>query len=259
MTACLQSHSIGQTMVLTLSNPQHRNALGPEICSAGIEALNVAESSPDVRAVVITGDGGHFCSGGHLQRLLSVREASAAMQSQGIETLHNWIETIRAFPKPVIASVEGTCAGAGFSLALACDLVVAAEDAVFLMAHSKVGLSPDGGATWHLLRELPRATAMHLLLCGERIGARRLHELGLVTQTCATGTALDAAQTIAQTLAGLAPEALASIKELAGEATQVSLHSQLAAEQQHFLRNLNHPHAGEAISAFLEKRPARLR
>jgi enoyl-CoA hydratase/carnithine racemase len=259
MTASLKSHSHGQTMVLTLSNPEHRNALGPEIYAAGVEALNVAESSADVRSVVITGEGQHFCAGGNLQRLLSNRQQPPEVQTQSIESLHNWIETIRAFPKPVIAAVEGACAGAGFSLALACDLLVAARDSVFVMAYSGVGLSPDGGATWSLMRAMPRATAMALLMGGERVAAERLYALGAVSQISATGEALNDALACAERLNTRAPNALASIKELANEASQAPLHQQLAAERNHFVRNLHHPNAGEGIGAFLEKRAARYR
>ncbi len=190
MTASLKSHSHGQTMVLTISNPEHRNALGPDMYAAGVEALNVAESSPEVRSVVITGEGNHFCAGGNLQRLLANRQQPPEVQAQSIEGLHNWIETIRAFPKPVVAAVEGSCAGAGFSLALACDMVVAAHNSVFVMAYSNVGLSPDGGASWSLMRALPRATALQLLMCGDRIGAERLQQLGVINTVSATGEAL---------------------------------------------------------------------
>jgi enoyl-CoA hydratase/carnithine racemase len=259
MTASLKSHSHGQTMVLTISNPEHRNALGPEIYAAGVEALNVAETSPEVRSVVITGEGSHFCAGGNLQRLLANRQQPPEVQAQSIEGLHNWIETIRAFPKPVIAAVEGACAGAGFSLALACDLIVAAQDSVFVMAYSNVGLSPDGGATWSLARALPRATAMQLLLCGERADAARLHSLGVVTRVSEPGHALDDALALGERLNARAPNALASIKELANEAASAPLHTQLAAERDHFVRNLHHANAGEGIAAFLDKRPARYR
>lgn len=257
MTASLKSHSHGQTMVLTISNPDHRNALGPEIYAAGIEALNVAESNPELRSVVITGEGRHFCAGGHLQRLQANRHASPQVQAQSIEGLHNWIETIRAFPKPVIAAVEGACAGAGFSLALACDLVVAAADSIFVMAYSSVGLSPDGGATWSLMRALPRATALQWLMCGDRIEAGRLQTLGLINQVSPPGEVLTAALDLAARLNARAPNALASIKELANEAATASLHTQLAAERDHFVRNLHHANAGEGVSAFLEKRTPR--
>src|SRR3990167_3530130 len=259
MTASLKSHSHGQTMVLTISNPDHRNALGPDIYAAGVEALSVAENNPEVRSVVITGEGSHFCAGGNLQRLLANRQLPPDIQAQSIEGLHNWIESIRVFPKPVLAAVEGSCAGAGFSLALACDLIVAAHNSVFVMAYSNVGLSPDGGATWSLMRALPRATALQILMGGERISAERLQQLGVITQVSAPGEALAAALAAADRLNSRAPNALASIKELANDAMTGSLHAQLSAERDHFVRNLHHANAGEGIAAFLEKRPANYR
>jgi enoyl-CoA hydratase/carnithine racemase len=259
MTATLKSHSHGQTMVLSISNPEHRNALGPELYAAGIEALNVAESSAEIRSVVITGEGSHFCAGGNLQRLLGNRQQPPEVQAESIEGLHNWIETIRAFPKPVLAAVEGACAGAGFSLALACDMVVAAHNATFVMAYSNVGLSPDGGASWSLLHAMPRSTALQLLMLGERISAERLHQLGVINQVSAMGEALDDALAISERLNARAPNALGSIKELANEAPTQSLHAQLTAERDHFVRNLHHANGGEGIAAFLEKRQARFR
>ena len=174
MPGSLKSTTDGQTLVLTLSNPEFRNALSPEIYAAGIEALSAAESSPNIRSVVITGEGNVFCSGGNLQRLLANRCEIPDVQAQNIESLHNWIDAIRTYPKPVIAAVEGAAAGAGFSLALACDLIVAASNTVFVMSYSTVALSPDGGASWALGRALPRALASELLICGERISATRL-------------------------------------------------------------------------------------
>ena len=141
MTSALKSTSQGRTMVLTLSNPEHRNALGPEMYAAGVEALSVAESSPEVRSVVITGEGKLFSAGGNLQRLQANRQQPPEAQAQSIEGLHSWIEAIRTFPKPVIAAVEGAAAGAGFSLALACDFIVAADNAVFVMAYISSSLT----------------------------------------------------------------------------------------------------------------------
>jgi enoyl-CoA hydratase/carnithine racemase len=253
MTAELKSTSQGRTMVLTLSNPEHRNALAPEMYAAGIEALGVAETSPEVRSVILTGEGKIFCAGGNLQRLQGNRQLPREAQAQSIEGLHSWIEAIRTFPKPVIAAVEGAAAGAGFSLALACDLIVAAEDAVFVMAYSNVALSPDGGATWSLVRALPRQLASELLLGGERIGARRLHELGLVNRVAPAGGALDEALRLAERLNVRAPNALASTKELIGEAEGATLSEQLARERDHFVANLHHPNAGIGIAAFLGK------
>jgi enoyl-CoA hydratase/carnithine racemase len=253
MSASLLSTSQGRTMVLTLSNPGHRNALAPEIYAAGVEALSVAESNPEVRSVVITGEGSLFSAGGNLERLQSNRHKDPSFQAQSIEGLHNWIEAIRTFPKPVIAAVEGAAAGAGFSLALACDFIVAANNAVFVMAYSNIALSPDGGGSWSLARSLPRQLANELLMCGERIGAQRLQELGIVNRITSVGDALGEAILLADKLNARAPNALTSIKELINEAPLAALNQQLALERDHFVTNLHHVNAGIGISAFLAK------
>jgi enoyl-CoA hydratase/carnithine racemase len=253
VAAELKSASQGRTLVLTISNPEHRNALGPEIYAAGIEALNVADSSPEVRSVVVTGAGSTFCAGGNLQRLLENRQRPPEVQAQSIEGLHGWIEAIRTFPKPVIAAVEGAAAGAGFSLALACDFIVAAENAFFVMAYSNIALSPDGGGSWSLAQMLPRQLASELLMCGERIAAARLQQLGAVNQLASPGSALDGALALAERLNARAPNALASIKELLNDAAGASLTRQLANERDHFVRNLHHANAGAGIQAFLAK------
>jgi enoyl-CoA hydratase/carnithine racemase len=254
MSAQLLSTSQGRTMVLTLSNPGHRNALGPGMYAAGVEALSVAESNPEVRSVVLTGEGAMFCAGGDLHRLQAHREQPPEVQAQSIEHLHSWIEAIRTFPKPVIAAVEGAAAGAGFSLALACDFIVAAHDAVFVMAYSNVGLSPDGGASWSLARALPRPLVNQLLMTGERLSAARLEALGLVNRLSDPGQAVPEALALAERLNARAPNVLASIKELVNEAPQATLSQQLAQEREHFVRNLHHPNAGIGIGAFLAKR-----
>jgi len=255
MPAELKSTAHGRTMVLTISNPEHRNALAPEMYAAGVEALNVAESNAEVRSVVLTGEGKIFCAGGNLQRLQSNRQQPPEVQAQSIEGLHSWIDAIRTFPKPVIAAVEGPAAGAGFSLCLACDMLVAAEDAFFVMSYVNVALSPDGGATWHLSRMLPRHIASEILMSGDRIGAQRLHELGVVNSIAAAGAALTDALALAEKLNAKAPNAVASMKELMNDAADSTLARQLAAERDHFVKNLHHANAGEGIAAFLAKRP----
>lgn len=253
MAAELKSASHGATMVLTLSNPEHRNALGPQMYAAGVEALSAAENNPEVRSVVLTGEGSVFCAGGNLQRLLANRQQPAQVQAQSIEGLHSWIEAIRTFPKPVIAAVEGAAAGAGFSLALACDFIIAAEDAIFVMAYSNVALSPDGGASWSLTQALPRQLAGELLLGGERIDATRLHTLGLVNRVTSSGSALTEALAWAERLNAKAPNVLASIKELIGEAAGATLSQQLGRERDHFVKNLHHANGSIGINAFLAR------
>ena len=253
MTAQLLSTSEGQTLILTLSNPEFRNALGPEMYAAGVEALSVAESSLDVRSVVITGANSIFSAGGNLQRLQNNRQLPPDHQAQSIEGLHNWIEAIRTFPKPVIAAVEGPAAGAGFSLALACDMIVAARNSVFVMAYSGIALSPDGGGSWSLSRALPRQLATELLMCGERISAERLQQLGVVNRLADAGQALQQALHLCEQLNARAPNALASIKELLSDADGSTLNAQLARERDQFVRNLHHNNAGIGIAAFLNK------
>ncbi|MEJ8840075.1 oxepin-CoA hydrolase, alternative type [Ramlibacter sp. AN1133] len=253
MPAELKSASQGRTMVLTISNPDARNALGPEIYAAGVEALNAADSNPDVRSVVLTGTGSTFCAGGNLQRLLANRDQPREAQAQSIDGLHGWIEAIRTFPKPVIAAVEGAAAGAGFSLALACDFIVAADDAVFVMAYSSVALSPDGGGSWSLAQMLPRQAVNELLMCGERIGPQRLQQLGVVNRIAVPGAALADALALAERLNERAPNVIASIKELVNDAPAAPLNRHLAAEREHFVRNLHHANGGVGIRAFLAK------
>jgi enoyl-CoA hydratase/carnithine racemase len=253
MTAQLKSTSQGQTMILTLSDPAMRNALGPDMYAAGIEALNVAETNPEIRSVIITGEGSNFCAGGNLQRLQGNRDKPREAQAQSIEGLHSWMEAIRTCPKPVIAAVEGAAAGAGFSLALMCDMLVAARDSIFVMAYSSIALSPDGGGSWSLSHALPRQLASELLLLGERIGAERLHALGVVNRISEPGHALSDALQLADRINARAPNAMSSIKELINDAGTHNLTTHLAQERDHFVNNLHHANAGIGIAAFLNK------
>ena len=253
MTGQLKSAVHGQTLVLTLSNPTLRNALAPEMYIAGIEALNAAESNSEIRSVIITGEGAHFCAGGNLQRLLANRKQAKEVQAQSIDGLHTWMEAIHTFPKPVIAAVEGAAAGAGFSLVLMCDLVVAARDSIFVMAYSSIALSPDGGGSWNLSQALPRQIAAELMLLGERISADRLHALGSINRLVESGTALTQALDLAERINSRAPNAMQSIKELINDAANQSLHMHLAQERDHFVNNLHHANSGIGISAFLNK------
>lgn len=233
MTAQLKSTSHGQTMVLTLSHPTLRNALTTDICAAGIEALNVAETNPDIRSVVITGEGVHFCAGSQVYRM--PQDVQQEAQAQMVESLHSWMEAIRTFPKPVIAAVEGVCIGAGFSLALLCDMIVAATDSVFMSGYCDLAHAPYGGASWHLAQSLPRQIGMELLMLDEQISADRLHKLGLVNHLSDRGHTLGEALSLAERLNAHASHALASIKELMNDAPTQHLTQHLGNERQTFL------------------------
>lgn len=259
MTAELRTEHREHCLVLTLSDPGARNALSPQVSAAAVEALGAAEGNVEIRCVVLTGEGNHFSAGGNLQRLQRNRELGPETQTRSIDALHQLIEAIRAFPKPVIAAVEGAAAGAGFSLVLACDLVVAAEDARFSMAYGRVGLSPDGGGSWHLARALPRPLAMQGLCFGDAFTARQLQTHGLVNDVTDPGQAITQALLRAEQLAHCAPNAVASAKELVNCARDSGLADHLALERSHFVDNLFHPNAGEGLAAFFDKRAPRFR
>jgi enoyl-CoA hydratase/carnithine racemase len=243
------------TLVLTLSNPGARNALHPDMYAAGIEALETAERDASVRTIVITGADQFFCAGGNLNRLLENRAKDPSVQAGSIDLLGEWIAAVQASSKPVIAAVEGAAAGAGFSLALACDLIVAAEDAKFVMSYARVGLTPDGGGSWFIARALPRQLATEVLLEGQPIGAQRLHQLGVVNRLAKAGAVRDAALAWADELGKLSPNATSRIKTLIGAAGTQPLAQQMVAERDSFVASLHHGDALEGIQAFLEKRP----
>ena len=242
------------TLVLTISEPATRNALSAQLYAAGIEALTVAESDPGVRAIVLRGDGTTFSAGGNVAGLAERRRADPGVQMQLLDRFHEFVEAVRSCPKPVIAAVEGAAAGGAFSLVLACDLIVAADDARFILSHGRLGLSPDGGGTWQLAQMLPRPLALQLVWLAEPVTAQQLNALGLVNWVAPSGGALAQALVIAERLAALAPGAIASAKELVNQAARQPLGAQLKLERDHFLENLFGADAGEGLQAFLDKR-----
>ena len=254
MSAELLASRRDATLILTLSNPGARNALHPDMYAAGVEALSTAERDNEIRAVVLTGAGETFCAGGNLNRLLENRSKERAVAADSVGQLHAWIEALRDCAKPVIAAVEGPAAGAGFSLVLACDLIVAAQSAQFIAAYVKVGLSPDGGMSWALSHSLPRQLATEILIEGKPVSATRLHAAGVVNRVVGDGQALNAALDWSDELARLSPHAMDNIKSLLRDASSNSLQAQLAAEQQSFVECLHHRDGLEGITAFLEKR-----
>ncbi|MGI9026375.1 MAG: oxepin-CoA hydrolase, alternative type [Burkholderiaceae bacterium] len=257
MAAELRVDHHGGTLVLTFSNPGFRNALGPEMYVACMNAFEDVACSASIRAVVLTGADGMFCAGGNLNRLLANRIQPPQVQADSIDSLHQMIRAITDCTKPVIAAVEGFAAGAGMSLALACDLITAGSTAKFVMAYAKVGLSPDGGGSWFTTRALPRQTAAEMMLEGGAWSASRLHALGVVNTLADDGKALTAALEHAERLAAMSPHALSRIKGLIAKANDATLAEHFINERESFVACLHHDDGGEAIAAFLEKRMAR--
>lgn len=254
MSAEILASRHAATLILTLSNPGAKNALHPDMFAAAIEVLTTAERDGSIRAVIITGADDFFCAGGNLNTLLELREQDRGKQADAVDSLRGWIEAICDCPKPVIAAIEGAAAGAGFSLALACDLIVASSTCKFAMSYAKVGLTPDGGASWFLSQMLPRQLVSEILLEGKPIPATRLHELGLINRIVADGSALASALQWADELAALSSNAVVRIKSLSRNAVDHPLSEHFDIEKRHFVESLNHRDALEGIHAFLDKR-----
>jgi len=177
----------GPVLKIINNNPAARNALSFEFSSGATKALKQAGADKTIAAVVLTGAEGFFCAGGDLNILIKRREMDVPKRIEAIEVLHGLIRAIHACPKPVIAAVEGGAAGAGAPIALACDMIVAAEDAYFAVNYLRVGLAPDGGSTAALAEVMPRQLANEIIMFGDKIPVQRLHELGSINRICPAG------------------------------------------------------------------------
>jgi enoyl-CoA hydratase/carnithine racemase len=171
-----------------------------------------------------------------------------------IAAVNELARALRACPKPVIAAVEGHAAGAGFSIALGCDLLVAAEDAVFTLSYVKIGVNPDGGGSWFIARALPPQLASELALTAAPIAPQRLAQFGVVNRVVAPGKARENALSWAAEIAAGATGAIGRTKRLLEEAAQTPLSLHLEREREGFADNFYGPEGGEGIAAFLEKR-----
>jgi enoyl-CoA hydratase/carnithine racemase len=255
--ARLKMHREGPVLILTLSNPAARNALNPSVYRAAAKAIRATAGFRTVRAIVLCGEGEHFSGGGDLRRLARQRRLPASEQQGHIDALHEWIMAIEEAPQPVIAAVEGSAMGGGFSLCLACDLIVAAEDAKFAMSYVNVGLTPDGGGTDSLARALPPQAALEMLLDGTPCTAGRLHHWGVVNKVVPHGSACATALEWAQQLARGPFEVQARIKRLVHSARGRSRREQLDAERESFVESLYSDESGERIKEFLSPRKKR--
>lgn len=216
----------GAVAVLTLNDPERRNPLSPDLRDALLAALDRSMADQTVRAVLVVGAGGSFCAGGDIATMADLTRESGRVRLERSQAL---IRRIAGAPKPVIAAVEGVAAGAGLSLAAACDVVVAAADARFTAAFGQLGLMPDLGALWSVPARTGLGAARRLLMLGDAADGAEALRIGLADRLAAPGSALETAMETALGLAEAAPLALAAIKTVLAEHPQ-TLEAVLRAE-----------------------------
>ncbi len=240
---------------LTLNRPAALNAITIPMKERLLAALGTVGSDRAVRAVVLTGAGRAFCAGQDLKERL---EPGAPGLGEELRRRYNpIIQSIRDLPQPVIAAVNGVAAGAGASLAFACDLRIAAEGASFVLAFGRIGLVPDSGASWTLPRLVGAGRAAELALLGDAVGADEALRIGLVTRVVpADALAAEAAAMAARIAAG-APGAVTATKRLLDAASDRDLHAALHAEAEAQERAGASRDHGEGLAAFVEKRRPR--
>lgn len=240
--------------VITLSRPEVRNALGWQSWEELGTAVADAMIDDGCRAVVLTGSGGSFCAGGDVKSSPSRGKGLGAPAAR-LLVAQRVLQDLLSMPKPVVAAVEGPAMGVGWSLALACDVILAASDAIFGAPFVLRGLVPDGGAAWFLTRALGRQRAVTLLLTGGQMTASEAAAAGLVAKTVGPGAALGAAVDMAATMAMGPPEALRLTKGMVRAASDLPLERFLEVEWLSATLDLTGPDAAEGRASFVEKRP----
>ena len=246
---------------LTLNRPEARNALSLVMRKALQERLLECERDPAVRVVVIKGAGEHFQAGGDIKRFHGELDRDPGERHQGflngIHDLHPTIFAMKRMPKPVIASVRGAAAGFGLSLVMACDLVIAAEDAFFTLAYVHIGTTPDGGGTYFLPRLVGQKKALEIAWLGDRFDARAARNLGIVNWVVPVANLELETGKLAKRLAAGPTAVYGRTKRLIQQSLDQSLESQLQAEAENFAQSAIAEDFKEGVRAFVDKRPPR--
>ena len=251
----------GAVATLTLNRPAALNALDMAMMDALVAHAAALAADTTLRVVVLRGAGPHFMAGGDL-RTFAERLAAAPAERHAefrriVDRVHAAIEHLHRMPHPVIGALHGAVAGFGLSLAAACDLAIAADDAYFASAYRQIGLTPDGGGSWSLPRIVGMRKALEIHLLSERFDAREAWRIGLVNRVVARD-ALDATVgELARSIAEGPALALRNVKRLVRDASQRTLSEQLRAEAESFAQCAATEDFVEGIGAFLEKRRPR--
>jgi 2-(1,2-epoxy-1,2-dihydrophenyl)acetyl-CoA isomerase len=244
---------------LTFNRPQVMNALDPETIVAFGAVCERAATDPLARVIVVRGAGPAFLAGGDVasfkENLPHLPDTVAALAGE----LHRGILALRRAPKPVLACVQGAVAGAGMSIMMAADMVIAAEGTQFTMAYSRIAASPDGGASWFLPRLVGYQKALELMLLSEPVDAAMLQALGVINRVVPAADLDNAVATLAQRLAAGPATAYAETKALVNLSLNQGLAAHLETEAAAFARCAAHADFAEGVTAFVEKRKARFR
>ncbi|MEX0922864.1 MAG: enoyl-CoA hydratase-related protein [Rhodovibrionaceae bacterium] len=246
---------------ITLNRPEGLNGLNRALLGTLLETLETAEQDEGVRALILTGSGRAFSAGQDLAEagVIDAPEGERpAILGESLERFyHPVILKLRETPLPVVAAVNGIAAGAGMSLALACDLIVAAESASFLQAFRRIGLQPDCGSSYFLPRLIGEARARELALLGEALPASQARDWGLINRCVPDARLIAEAEALAGKLAGGPRRAQAHAKRALAVSQEASLPEQLNLEARLQVDCAADPDFAEGLAAFKEKRPAR--
>jgi 2-(1,2-epoxy-1,2-dihydrophenyl)acetyl-CoA isomerase len=243
--------------VITLNRPDALNALSLQLTRDLHDAIRQAVADKS-RAAVLTANGRAYCSGGDLREMKSMWEREGRIEAfleEPLAALHELILLIRETPIPFVAAVNGVCAGAGTNLALACDLVVAADDAIFNEAFVKIGLTPDCGGTFFLPRAIGEKLAAELFMTGESVSAERAAQFGMINRVVPPADLLVDAIMLAKRLAQAPTAGIGRIKRLLNASYSNSLKEQLVLEHELQIESGRSDDFREGVSAFFEKRP----
>jgi 2-(1,2-epoxy-1,2-dihydrophenyl)acetyl-CoA isomerase len=240
-------------MRITLNRPERLNAMNADLLEQLGQALADAKKDDAIRAVLLTGAGRGFCAGADLST--NSMRTGADVEEMMRRRYHPIILAMRQFPKPIVGAINGTAAGGGMSLALACDIVLAGESASFLQAFGRIGLVPDCGSTWFLPRMVGDVRARALIMMADKISASDALQYGLVWKVHADAALMDEARKSAEWLAQMPTRAYDMIKQALAASQGTGLGDQLEIEamlQGQAVRTKDHR---EGVTAFLEKRP----
>lgn len=242
--------------MVTLSRPDVGNAIDLEMAKELMDAAIHCSDNEQIRTVVITGSGSKFSVGGDLKSFVSEGEAIGVHLKQVTAYLHQAISYFARMNKPVIGAINGVAAGAGMSLACACDLVYASNSAKFVMAYNKIGLTPDGSGSYFLPRLVGVRRALELMFTNRLLSAAEAKEWGIVNEVIEDEQLMHTVREIAETLAKGPMTAFGATKKLMYHSQQESLETQLALETESLSERASSKEGKEGINAFLEKRAA---